>query len=47
MPGPLERDHWMRSMIRAMEETGVADRLRAALAQAFSGTADWMRNRPE
>jgi hypothetical protein len=34
-------------MIRSMEETGVEDRLRATLAQARSGTADWMRNRPE
>ncbi len=45
--GAAERDAWMACMIRAMEETGVEDRLRAALAQAFSGTADWMRNRQE
>jgi truncated hemoglobin YjbI len=34
-------------MIRAMTETGVEPRLRDALAAAFFGTADWMRNRPE
>jgi hemoglobin len=45
--GKDERDQWMRCMIRAMEETGVGDELRGALAQAFFGTADWMRNRPE
>jgi hemoglobin len=45
--GASERDAWMACMIRAMEELGVDERLRAALAQAFFGTADWMRNRPE
>lgn len=45
--GTAERDQWMHCMIQAMEETGLDDRLRAALAQAFFGTADWMRNRPE
>ena len=45
--GAAERDAWMACMIHAMEETGVDDRLRAALAQAFFGTADWMRNRQE
>lgn len=45
--GTAERDQWMRCMIQAMEETGLDEPLRAALAQAFFGTADWMRNRPE
>jgi hemoglobin len=45
--GTAERDQWMRCMIQAMEETGLDDRLRATLAQAFFGTADWMRNRSE
>lgn len=45
--GTAERDAWMACMIRAMEELGVNETLRAALAQAFFGTADWMRNRPE
>jgi len=45
--GAAERDAWMACMIQAMEETGVDARLRAALAQAFFGTADWMRNRQE
>ena len=44
--GTAERDQWMHCMIQSMEETGLDDRLRAALAQAFFGTADWMRNRP-
>jgi hemoglobin len=45
--GTAERDQWMQCMIRAMEETGVEAGLREALARAFAGTADWMRNRPE
>lgn len=45
--GVSERDQWMRCMIRAMEEAGVGETLREALARAFFGTADWMRNRPE
>ena len=45
--GVSERDRWMQCMIRAMEETGVEDRLHEVLAQAFFGTADWMRNRAE
>lgn len=45
--GTAERDQWMQCMIRAMEETGVEPDLRESLAQAFAGTADWMRNRPE
>lgn len=45
--GTAERDQWMQCMIRAMEETGVEAGLREALAEAFAGTADWMRNRPE
>lgn len=50
LPFPIgtdERDQWMRCMIQAMEETGLDEPLRTALAQAFFGTADWMRNRPE
>jgi hemoglobin len=44
--GTAERDAWMACMMRAMEDVGVEARLRAALAEALSGTADWMRNRP-
>lgn len=44
--GTAERDQWMQCMMRAMEETGVGEQLRAALANAFFGTADWMRNQP-
>ena len=44
--GTAERDAWMACMMRAMEDVGVEERLRAALAEALAGTADWMRNRP-
>ncbi len=44
--GSAERKQWMQGMIRAMEETRVEAGLRAALADAFAGTADWLRNRP-
>jgi hemoglobin len=40
-----ERDQWMECMQRAMEETGVEEELRKGLYNAFSQTADWMRNR--
>ena len=40
-----ERDHWMACMIQAMQETAVDPALAAQLAEAFFGTADWMRNR--
>jgi hemoglobin len=43
--GTAERDAWMACMMRAMEDVGVEERLRAALAEALFGTADWMRNR--
>lgn len=44
--GTAERDAWMACMMRAMEDVGVEEGLRAALAEALFGTADWMRNRP-
>lgn len=40
-----ERDQWLHCMNRAMEDQGLDDRLRGALARSFFGTADWMRNR--
>jgi hemoglobin len=43
--GDVERDQWMACMVQAMEETDVPQPLRDALAKAFQGTADWMRNR--
>jgi hemoglobin len=42
-----ERDQWLKCMSQAMEEEGVDPGLQRALAKAFFGTADWMRNRPE
>ena len=45
--GVDERDQWLKCMSQAMEEEGVEAELQRALAKAFFGTADWMRNRPE
>ncbi len=45
--GVVERDLWLACMSRAMQEIGVDPDLRGALAKAFFGTADWMRNRAE
>jgi len=39
-----ERDQWLKCMSQAMEEEGVDAELQRALAKAFFGTADWMRN---
>lgn len=44
--GNAERDQWMACMRQAMDECRLEPDLAAALAQAFQGTADWMRNRP-
>ena len=44
--GVDERDQWLRCMSQAMDEVGVDPVLQRRLAQAFFGTADWMRNRP-
>ena len=43
--GIRERDQWMACMQQAMRETGLDAALAEQLAQAFYGTADWMRNR--
>lgn len=43
--GIAERDQWMACMLQAMAEQGVEAELAARLAQAFHGTADWMRNK--
>jgi len=40
----LERDQWMACMIQAMQERGLEEGLAQKLAEAFFGTADWMRN---
>ncbi len=45
--GNAERDQWMACMRQAMRDSGVALELATTLAQAFQGTADWMRNRAE
>lgn len=44
--GILERDQWLACMGQAMDELGIEQALRERLAEAFYGTADWMRNRP-
>lgn len=43
--GLKERDQWLACMIQAMQEQGVQAELAQRLAEAFFGTADWMRNR--
>jgi hemoglobin len=43
--GVEERDQWLLCMSRAMDEEGVDAALQRGLAEAFFGTADWMRNR--
>ncbi len=43
--GNAERDQWMACMRQAMDECAVEPALAEALAKAFQGTADWMRNR--
>lgn len=43
--GIAERDQWMACMGLAMQAQGVPDELAGRLAQAFMGTADWMRNK--
>ena len=43
--GIEERDQWMACMRQAMHELAVDEALAMRLAEAFFGTADWMRNR--
>jgi hemoglobin len=43
--GIAERDQWMACMMQAMEEQSVDPALAQRLAEAFFGTADWMRNK--
>ena len=43
--GIAERDQWLACMGLAMQELDVEPGLADRLAQAFFGTADWMRNR--
>ena len=43
--GVAERDQWLKCMSQAMDDVGVDPELQRALAKAFYGTADWMRNR--
>jgi len=44
--GVAERDAWMTCMKQAMSDVGIEPALQAQLAEAFFGTADFMRNRP-
>jgi hemoglobin len=43
--GIAERDQWMACMVQALQENEVDPALAQRLAEAFFGTADWMRNR--
>lgn len=43
--GISERDQWLTCMAQAMRELDIDPALSDRLAEAFHGTADWMRNR--
>jgi hemoglobin len=43
--GIAERDQWMACMMQAMDEREIENALAQRLAEAFFGTADWMRNK--
>ncbi len=43
--GIAERDQWLACMALALQELAVEPALAERLAQAFFGTADWMRNK--
>lgn len=43
--GITERDQWMTCMVQAMQLHNVDEALMQRLAEAFMGTADWMRNK--
>lgn len=43
--GISERDQWLACMAQAMRELDIDPALSDRLAEAFHGTADWMRNR--
>jgi len=45
--GVAERDLWLACMREALRDSGVEPGFAAALAEAFSRTADHMRNRAE
>ncbi len=44
--GLTDRDQWLACMGQAMQEREVEPDLARRLAEAFFGTADWMRNQP-
>jgi len=48
LPFPIaekERDQWLACMRMAMDDVALDEALAAALMEALSGVADWMRNR--
>jgi hemoglobin len=48
LPFPIDknaRDQWLRCMLLAIEEQGIADPLRQELMESFMRVADHMRNR--
>jgi hemoglobin len=45
--GSVERDQWLACMARALDDCECPAALKPGLLEAFSQTADWMRNRAE
>ncbi|MET0042783.1 MAG: group II truncated hemoglobin, partial [Candidatus Thiodiazotropha sp. 6PLUC3] len=45
--GIVERDQWLNCMKSAMAQMGLDEKFQKELFQAFSNTADFMRNRSE
>jgi hemoglobin len=45
--GVEERDQWLQCMHMAMDQMCLEEALQKELFQAFSNTADFMRNRPD
>jgi len=45
--GVTERDQWLACMSRAMQKTGLDEKIQTELQQSFFKTADFMRNQQE
>ncbi|MBM3366201.1 MAG: hemoglobin-like protein, partial [Betaproteobacteria bacterium] len=45
--GSKERDEWLTCMLLAMRDIGFDEKKEDRLLEAFFGTADWMKNKPD